>query len=98
LKNNICLNLISTYKRNQSLNVKKRKKIKFNTDINLIELKKKKIKNPLVLKSLERINFFGPYYSYCSECGAKNIDFYQKLPLKQLNNITNEIRKYRNLI
>ena len=97
-KNNICLNLISTYKHNQSLNVKKRKKVNFDTDVNLIELKKKKIKNPLVLKNLERINFFGPYYSYCSQCGVKNIDFYQKLPLKQLNNITNEIRKYRNLI
>ena len=98
LKNNICLNLITTYKHNKSLNVKKRKKNNFDTEINLSEMKKQKIKNPLVLKNLERINFFGPYYSYCSQCGERNIDFYQKLTLRQLNSITNEIKKYKNII
>ena len=97
-RNNICLNLITTYKNNKSLNAKKRKKNEIDTEINLTEMKKQKIKNPLILKNLERINFFGPYYSYCSQCGVRNIDFYQKLTLSQLNKITNQIRKYRNLI
>ena len=97
-KNNICLNLISSYKDKKVQNKRKFKENKFNKEINLVKLRREMIKNPLVLKNLERINFYGPQYSYCSQCGIKNIDFYQKLPLKQLNSITNEIRKYRNLI
>lgn len=97
-KNNICFNLIYTYKDKKSHVEKKVNKNKFPKNTNILKLKKEMIKNPLVLKKLERINFYGPHYSYCSECGNKNIDFYQKLPIKQLNSITNEIRKYRNLI
>ena len=97
LKNNIYLNINTTNTHNKNANAKKRKKYNINTETNLTELKNQ-IKNPLVLKNLERINFFGPYYSYCSQCGARNIDFYQKLTLRQLNNITNEIKKYRNII
>ena len=96
LKNNIYLNINTTNTHNKNANAKKRKKYNINTETNLTELKNQ-IKNPLVLKNLERINFFGPYYSYCSQCGARNIDFYQKLTLRQLNNITNEIKKYRNI-
>ena len=97
LKNNIYLNINTTNTHNKNANAKKRKKYTIYTETNLTELKNQ-IKNPLVLKNLERINFFGPYYSYCSQCGARNIDFYQKLTLRQLNNITNEIKKYRNII
>ena len=97
LKNNIYLNINTTNTHNKNANAKKRKKYNIYTETNLTELKYQ-IKNPLVLKNLERINFFGPYYSYCSQCGARNIDFYQKLTLRQLNNITNEIKKYRNII
>lgn len=97
LKNNIYLNINTTNTHNKNANAKKRKKYNIDTETNLTELKNQ-IKNPLVLKNLERINFFGPYYSYCSQCGARNIDFYQKLTLRQLNNITNEIKKYRNII
>ena len=96
LKNNIYLNINTTNTHNKNANAKKRKKYNIDTETNLTELKYQ-IKNPLVLKNLERINFFGPYYSYCSQCGARNIDFYQKLTLRQLNNITNEIKKYRNI-
>ena len=96
LKNNIYLNINTTNTHNKNANAKKRKKYNIDTETNLTELKNQ-IKNPLVLKNLERINFFGPYYSYCSQCGARNIDFYQKLTLRQLNNITNEIKKYRNI-
>lgn len=98
-KNNICLNLISSYKEKKSNN---KKMIfngnKFDKNKNLLKMKKQMIKNPLVLKNLEKINFYGPHYSFCSQCGIKNYDFYNKLPIKQLINITNEIKKYRNII
>ena len=97
LKNNIYLNINTTNTHNKNASAKERKKHNIYTETKLAELTNQ-IKNPLVLKNLERINFFGPYYSYCSQCGARNIDFYQKLTLRQLNNITNEIKKYRNII
>ena len=97
-KNNICLNLISSYKDKKVKKERKTYDNKFDKKINLTKLKREMIKNPFVLKSLERINFYGPRYSYCSLCGKNNIDFYQKLSIKQLNSITNEIRKYRNLV
>ena len=97
-KNNICLNLISSYKDKKVKKEKKSYDNKFKKEINFAKLKREMIKNPFVLKNLERINFYGPHYSYCSLCGIKNIDFYQRLSIKQLNKITNEIRKYRNLI
>ena len=96
-KDNIYVNLISAYKDKKIQKGKKLYDNKFEKNINLAKLKKEMIKNPLALKSLERINFYGPQYSYCSQCGIKNIDFYKKLSLKQLNSITNEIRKFRNL-
>ena len=100
-RNNICLNLISANNHNSIKKIKKEKKFtekKIDINMKLIDLNKKRIKNPLIIKNLERINFYGPYYSYCSQCGVKNIDFYQKLSFNELNKITNEIRKYRNLI
>ena len=99
-KNNICLNLFSN-KNHKRENQEKRAKTcenKYDNTINITEMKKQIIKNPFIYKKLERINFYGPYYSYCSQCGIKNIDFYQKLPMGQLNSITNEIRKHRNLM
>ena len=99
-KNNICLNLFSN-KNHKYENQEKRAKTcenKYDNNINITEMKKQIIKNPFIYKKLERINFYGPYYSYCSQCGIKNIDFYQKLPTGQLNSIINEIRKHRNLI
>ena len=99
-KNNICINLFSNNNHKKENREKRAKTCenKFEHTINITEMKKQLIKDPFVLKKLERINFYGPYYSYCSQCGIKNIDFYQKLPMGQLNNITNEIKKHRNLI
>lgn len=70
----------------------------YETNFNLAETAKAMIKNPVVYEQLDRINFYGPFYSYCHDCGVRNFHFYQKLPLKLLNNITNQIKKYRNLI
>lgn len=97
-RNNVYLNLITSYDDKKGKTRKNFFKDNFNNNINISKMKREMIKNPLVLKKLERINFYGPHYSYCSQCGIKNIDFYQRLPIKQLNKITNEIRRYRNLI
>ena len=97
-RNNVYLNLITSYDDKKGKTRKNLFKDNFNNNINIAKMKREMIKNPLVLKKLERINFYGPHYSYCSQCGIKNIDFYQRLPIKQLNKITNEIRRYRNLI
>ena len=97
-KDNIFISIISSYKDKKILKGKKLCENKFGRNISFSKLKREMIKNPFALKNLERINFYGPQYSYCSQCGIKNIDFYNKLSLKQLNSITNEIRKYRNLI
>ena len=53
------------------------------------------IKSPIAYKHLERINFYGPYYSYCPSCGYRNLKFYKKLNLNQLIKFTNIIKKYR---
>ena len=65
-------------------------------DINLLKIKKEMIKSPIANKHLERINFYGPFYSYCPSCGIRNLKFYQKLHLNQLIQFTNLIKKFRN--
>ena len=55
--------------------------------------KKIDINNPLVLKSLEGINFYGPYYSYCPPCGNKNLEFYNNLEHHQCMQIIKLIKK-----
>ena len=49
------------------------------------------------MKQLESINYFGPYFSYCSECAIKNINFYKNIEsdvlfdiIKQIKNIKDE--------
>lgn len=99
IKKNIYINLFSSEK-----NIKKRLTLLTeNTNINYLEncnydilkLKKELIKSPIANKHLERINFYGPYFSYCPPCGIRNLNFYQKLPLNQLIQLTNIIKKYR---
>ena len=95
-KNNIYLNLVC--QKNKKHKNMKLSKENYETNFNLAETAKAMIKNPVVYEQLDRINFYGPFYSYCHDCGVRNFHFYQKLPLKLLNNITNQIKKYRNLI
>jgi uncharacterized protein Veg len=51
------------------------------------------INNPVVIKYLEGINFYGPYFSYCPPCGNKNLEFYKNLELKQCLQIIHQIKK-----
>ena len=55
--------------------------------------KKVRINNPVVIKYLEGINFYGPYFSYCPPCGNKNLEFYKNLELKQCLQIIHQIKK-----
>ena len=55
--------------------------------------KKVSINNPLILKYLEGINFYGPYFSYCPPCGNKNLEFYKNLEQKQCLQIIQQIKK-----
>ena len=55
--------------------------------------KKININNPTVIKYLEGINFFGPYYSYCPPCGNRNLEFYKNLEPNQCLQIIQQIKK-----
>ena len=46
-----------------------------------------------MLKYLEGINFYGPYFSYCPPCGNKNLEFYKNLEQKQFLQIIQQIKK-----
>ena len=99
LKNNIYVNLIASSKNEQNKeNIKKEntnKRYINDYDIDLLKMKKEMIKSPLANKYLERINFYGPYYSYCPSCGIRNLNFYQNLPVNNLFKFTRIINKYR---
>ena len=100
LKNNIYVNLIAHNKNepnkgNNKEEEKINKKCLNDYDIDLLKMRNELIKNPKALKYLERINFFGPFYSYCPSCGIRNLKFYQKLSLKKLIQFTNIIKKHR---
>ena len=98
IKNNIYVNLFTSYnKQNNKENKNENINSKYidDYDINLLKIRKEMIKNPIANKHLERINFYGPYYSYCPSCGYRNLKFYKKLNLNQLIKFTNIIKKYR---
>ena len=68
----------------------------YKNDYNNNFVKKKfNIKDENIMKHLESIHFFGPYYSYCPPCGNRNIDFYKNLDNKKLNQIIQQIKKMR---
>lgn len=56
---------------------------------------KVKINNPVILKNLENINFYGPFYSYCPPCLNRNLDFYNNLEAKQCLELIHYLRKIR---
>ena len=88
LTNNIYSNLVSKKSRNDDDLVIHRSQSAINRHNKKEILKdnntKRKIilKNPYAMKQLESINFFGPYYSYCSKCGEKNTNFYKNFSIK----------------
>lgn len=51
------------------------------------------IKDPLVKKHLESINYFGPYFSFCPSCRSKNLEFYNNIEQKQCIEIIQNIKK-----
>jgi len=51
------------------------------------------INNPILLKYLEGISFFGPYFSYCPPCGNRNLEFYKNLEINQCLQIIQQIKK-----
>ena len=52
-----------------------------------------KINNPNVIKYLEGINYYGPYFSYCPPCGNRNLEFYKNLEINQCLRIIQQIKK-----
>jgi hypothetical protein len=63
-----------------------------NSDNELFE-KRVTINNPILLKYLEGISFFGPYFSYCPPCGNRNLEFYKNLEINQCLQIIQQIKK-----
>ena len=55
--------------------------------------KKVKITDPMLIKYLEGINYFGPYFSYCPPCGNRNLEFYKNLEQNQCIQIIQQIKK-----
>ena len=58
-------------------------------------IKKINVKNPLVHKNLENINFYGPYFSYCPPCYNKNIEYYNNLEVNQCIGLLHHIKKIK---
>lgn len=53
------------------------------------------MKNPLVNRNLESINFYGPYFSYCPPCYNKNIEYYNNLEVNQCVGLLHHIKKMK---
>ena len=53
------------------------------------------INNPIKRRYLERINNFGPYYSYCPPCKYKNLDFYNQMNEAQTIKLIKHIQNQR---
>ena len=89
------------YKKNNNniINLKNRNDLYLNSNNEIFE-KKININNPTIMKYLEGINFFGPYFSYCPPCGNKNLEFYKNLEQNQCLQIIQQIKKNkgRNII
>jgi hypothetical protein len=56
------------------------------------------IKNPEIKRSLEDINYYGPYFSHCPACRHKNLDFYQTMEPHQCMKLLNYIKQSRSKI
>ena len=82
-----------TNSRKKKVDIKnKTTNIFLNSDNEIFD-KKININNPTVIKYLEGINFFGPYYSYCPPCGNRNLEFYKNLEPNQCLQIIQQIKK-----
>ena len=98
IRQNVFNNLISNResfmsKSTDNKRYSKLKPITFSDYKNFI--KKLSIKNPLVDKNLENINFYGPYFSYCPPCYNKNIEYYNNFEINQCLELLHHIRKLK---
>ena len=59
------------------------------------EMKITIISNPIIKKSIESINFYGPYYSFCSSCRKKNLEYYNNMESNHCFDIIHLIKKAR---
>ena len=55
--------------------------------------KRVEVTNPIVRQYLESINFFGPYYSYCTPCRNRNMEFYKNLEPSQCIELIKALKK-----
>ena len=101
-RQNIFNKFIPLNLRTQSSNIKKSKsKIKKENNklspflnSTLIDFEKKiEIKNPIVKKNLESINFYGPYYSHCPPCGNKNLEYFKRMNQENAIKLIHFIKK-----
>ena len=49
----------------------------------------------MILRNLENINFYGPFYSYCPPCLNRNLEFYNNLEQNHCLKLIHYIRKIR---
>ena len=95
-RQNIFVNLVPSNPRKIAKRVQSAyMKVGFKNNNDEFVKKKFTIKDENIMKHLESINFFGPYYSYCPPCGNRNIDFYQNMDKKKLIQIVQQIKKIK---
>ena len=90
------LKIQSVKNKNNKINKKQENKFGLYLNLNSEEFNKKiEIKNPIVKKYLESINFYGPYYSYCPPCKNRNMEFYKKMEQEKTIKLIQFIKKAR---
>ena len=52
--------------------------------------------NPAVQKSIESINYYGPYFSFCPSCKNKNMNYYYNMEPNKCIELIQFIKKVRN--
>lgn len=96
INKNIYINLVSNKSRNPNKEKKYRARSAFNrrnVEKDNYLKRKIKLKNKYALNQLESINFYGPYFSYCPECGPRNTNFYKNIDSNILIDIIGQIKK-----
>ncbi len=90
------LKIQSLKNKNNKINKKQENKFGLYLNLNSEEFDKKiEIKNPIIKKYLESINFYGPYYSYCPPCKNRNMEFYKKMEQEKTIKLIQFIKKAR---
>ena len=75
---------------NKSSNIIRNKNAIVNNTQKIID-----ITNPIIKKSVESINNFGPYFSFCPSCRNRNMDFYNNLEPNHCLELIHYIKKIR---